>query len=228
MNRPGGFAERLAIPQQNLIPIPTGLAAEHAALTEPAATALHALHLAAKASARTLNECRAIVIGGGSVGLCAALLLIDQGCRQVRLAETNPLRRATATRAGIDSFDPLTDAPGEMSVDLVIDAVGAAVTRQLAVHTIAPGGVIMHIGLQSNDDGVDMRKLTLQEVTLIGTYTYTMVDMRATLAKIAAGALGDAAWVDVRALDQGADAFADLYASRSAAAKIVLTPNPSA
>ena len=82
----------------------------------------------------------------------------------------------------------------------------------------------MHIGLQDNDGGVDVRRLTLQEITFIGTYTYTMVDMRATVRKLASGAFGDLSWVERRRLDDGAAAFADLLAGRSAAPKIVLRP----
>ncbi len=43
MTRPGAFAELISIPEQNLIPIPHDMNPVHAALTEPAATALHAL-----------------------------------------------------------------------------------------------------------------------------------------------------------------------------------------
>ena len=48
----------------------------------------------------------------------------------------------------------------------------------------------MHIGLMDNNDGLDVRKFTLQEVTFIGCYTYTMVDVRATVNALHSGALG--------------------------------------
>jgi threonine dehydrogenase-like Zn-dependent dehydrogenase len=73
-----------------------------------------------------------------------------------------------------------------------------------------------------------MRKLTLAEITLIGTYTYTTADLRATVAALAAGAFGDLAWVEERRLGDGAAAFADLDAGRSAAAKILLRPRADA
>ena len=38
MTRPGGFAERMTIPESSLIAIPQGMSARQAALTEPAAT----------------------------------------------------------------------------------------------------------------------------------------------------------------------------------------------
>lgn len=73
MYRPGAFAERVAIPTRNLIEIPDGMDASLAALTEPAATATHAVNLAERSLARPISETRALVIGGGSVGLFSAL-----------------------------------------------------------------------------------------------------------------------------------------------------------
>ena len=88
-----------------------------------------------------------------------------------------------------------------------------------------PGGVIVHVGLQDWASEIDMRKLTLAEITLIGTYTYTTADLRATVKAIHGGVFGDLAWVEERPLAAGAAAFADLDQGRSAAAKIVLRPH---
>ena len=44
MNFSGAFAEFITIQEHNMIPIPEGMNPVHAALTEPAATSLHALH----------------------------------------------------------------------------------------------------------------------------------------------------------------------------------------
>ncbi len=71
---------------------------------------------------------------------------------------------------------------------------------------------------------MDVRKLTLSEITLIGTYTYTPVDLRATLGKLYDGSLGTLQWVELRPLSQGAAAFDDLLHGRCAAPKVLLTP----
>jgi threonine dehydrogenase-like Zn-dependent dehydrogenase len=94
MTRPGGFAELMSIPASSLIDIPQDMSAKQAALAEPAATALHAINRAMQALPRPLPEARALVAGAGAVGLLAALLLKSYGCRDVRLGEINPLRRA--------------------------------------------------------------------------------------------------------------------------------------
>jgi 2-desacetyl-2-hydroxyethyl bacteriochlorophyllide A dehydrogenase len=226
MTRPGGFAEHIAVPERTLIAIPQDLSARAAALTEPAATALHALHLAMRAMVRPLPEARALVIGGGAVGLLSALLARSYGCREVSLAETNSLRRDAARAAGdlcvLDPADPASRM--ENAVDLVIDAVGAKGTRHAALAAVKPGGVVMHIGLLDWASEIDMRKLTLSEITLIGTYTYSTADLRATVAALSAGAFGVLEWVEERTLADGAAAFADLDAGRSGAAKILLRP----
>ncbi len=107
---------------------------------------------------------------------------------------------------------------------MVIDAVGGKTTRQAAIAAVRPGGVVIHIGLLDNEGGIDVRRMTLREITFIGTYTYTPVDLRATLAKLAGGALGALDWIEQRPLADGARAFSDLLRGRCAAPKIILRP----
>ncbi len=226
MHRPGAFAELIAMPETNLIDTPREMSPVAAALTEPAATALHALHLVQQVSPRPLSEFRVLVIGGGSIGLLSALWLRNFGCRDVTLAETNALRRASAARSGACAVHDPQAGPAlpENHYHLVVDAVGAAATRAAAIRAARPGGVIVHIGLLQGNGDADFRKLTLSEITFIGTYTYTHLDMQATVAALAAGKLGDLAWVETRPLADGSRAFDDLDKGRSAAAKIVLLP----
>ncbi len=226
MTRPGAFAEKMSIPLSSLIDIPQDMPPVQAALTEPAATALHALNLSLRALARPLPECSTLILGGGAIGMLAALLARSYGCTDLTVAETNPLRRASIDRAvGCRTFDPReTGGPRDASVDFVIDAVGTTTTRNAAFAAVKPGGVIMHVGLQDWASEIDMRKLTLAEITLLGTYTYTTADLRATVRALYTGVFGDLAWVEERRLAQGATAFSDLDHGRSAAAKIVLRP----
>jgi len=197
-----------------------------AALTEPAATALHALNLSMRTLHRPLGKSTLLIIGGGAIGMLAALLARNYGCSAVRVAETNALRRASLEQhAGCRAFDPLAEkAVADNTADLVIDAVGAKATRNAAFAAVKPGGVIMHVGLQDWASEIDMRKLTLAEITLLGTYTYTTADLRATVAALQRGAFGDLAWVEQRPLAEGARAFQDLHQGRSGSAKIVLHP----
>jgi 2-desacetyl-2-hydroxyethyl bacteriochlorophyllide A dehydrogenase len=222
----GAYCEYVSIAERNLVSIPDSLDVVKASLAEPAACSLHALNRARMHSARPLSELRALVIGGGAIGMLSALLLTSYGCRHVTVAETNGLRRETvASSVGCAVYDPSSDP--EISGDsfgLVIDAVGGGVTRALGSRVVSPGGVFAHIGLMDSKEGLDIRKLTLQEVDLIGIYTYTREDFRATVDALAVGLFGGLEWVETRPLADGGRAFDDLDKGRIPASKIVLVP----
>jgi 2-desacetyl-2-hydroxyethyl bacteriochlorophyllide A dehydrogenase len=225
MTRPGAYAEYMSIPAASLVAMPQDMSAVVAALTEPAATAWHAINLSMRVLARPLHECRVLVIGGGAIGMLAALLLKHLGVDRLMVTELNPLRRETLARtARCEAIDPRQQPPAENHFDYVMDAVGSKLTRQQAFAAVKPGGVIMHIGLQDWASEVDMRKLTLAEITLLGTYTYTTADLRATVDALHRGVFGDLSWVEERRLDEGPQAFVDLDRGHSASAKIVLRP----
>lgn len=225
MTRPGAYAEYMSIPAASLVAMPQDMPARAAALTEPAATAWHAVNLSARALARPLHECRVLVIGGGAIGMLAALLLKRLGVPRLTVTELNPLRRqALQQAAGCEAVDPRQQPLEAAAFDYVIDAVGNKHTRTQAIAAVKPGGVVMHVGLQDWTSEIDMRRLTLAEITLMGTYTYTTADLRATVDALHRGLFGDLAWVEERALADGPQAFVDLDRGDSAAAKIVLRP----
>ncbi|MEO1612983.1 MAG: alcohol dehydrogenase catalytic domain-containing protein [Pseudomonadota bacterium] len=221
--REGAFAERLAMPKGNLVAVPDHVPLTKAALTEPLACGWHAMRLAETVSHTPIAEATCLAIGGGAIGLGAALALRAAGAKEIWLAETNPLRREiVAKEDGIRVFDPTTDKAPE--AEIVIDGVGLEPTRALASAAATPGGVILHIGLGSAAGGLDIRRMTLQEIAFIGTYTYTMAHFRETAEAIFDGRLGDLNWIEERALEDGAAAFEDIRAGRAAAPKIILTP----
>ncbi len=226
MRRPGAFAEFITIPERNLLDIPQDMDPVIASLAEPAATSLHAILLAEKIMHRPLSECRSLVLGGGSIGAFAALMLKNKGSKEIFLAETNALRRAVVEN--MDScqvYDPLSDEiPDENSFDLVIDAVGSGITRSASCRFVKAGGVISHVGLQDNDPGLDTRRLTLDEITFLGNYTYSAVDVRAAIGALNSGALGSLDWVETRKLSEGADAFLAIHEGKTGSPKIVLQP----
>lgn len=225
MTRPGAYAQFMSIPAASLVAMPQDMPALTAALTEPAATAWHAINLSMRVLARPLHECRVLVIGGGAIGMLAGLLLKHLGVTSLTVTELNPLRRQALTHAiGCVAIDPREHPIAAGHYDYVMDAVGSKITRTQAFEAIKPGGVIMHVGLQDWASEIDMRRLTLAEITLLGTYTYTTADLRATVDALNRGVFGDLSWVEERRLDQGPQAFIDLDRGHSAAAKIVLRP----
>lgn len=224
--RPGALAEYICIPERNLVEIPESFDATKAALAEPMSVAYHAITLGLRQSARPAPALRCLVLGGGAIGLSAALTLKMLGAGSITIGETNAARRHGAEIAGaFRTFAPGSeDEPPDNSFDLVLDAVGAAATRALACRTVRPGGVIVHAGLIPGHDGLDVRKITLQEIMFTGCYCFTDSDFRETVAAIVGGRLGGLDWIERRPLSDGPRAFADIDAGRVGAAKIVLVP----
>jgi L-iditol 2-dehydrogenase len=219
--RQGAFAQAVVMPQGNLVTVPDGVSMDHAALAEPLACGWHAVRLSVTALGGNLAPMRCVVIGGGAIGVGAALALRAQGAVDVTVVEPNALRREFL--AGVEGFGVLEAAP-ETGADLVIDAVGYAATRATACALVRPGGVIAHIGLGEGTGGLDVRRMTLQEITFIGTYTYTAQDFRDTAAAIFDGRFGALNWIEKRPLADGLQAFQDIRAGRVAAPKIILVP----
>ena len=220
--REGAFAEWLVMPEANLVTVPEHITLAQAALAEPIACGWHGVRLGLKVldGAET-----ALVIGGGAIGLGAALSLTAQGVGNVTMVEPNPDRRAyLQTHCGQTVIAPDDLNPTDL-YNIVVDGVGFATTRTTASTHVYPGGVITHIGLGDAAGGLDIRRMTLQEVTFIGTYTYTMQDFRDTCQAMFDGRLGALNWTETRALSTGAQAFKDIRAGRIAVPKIILTPH---
>ena len=222
--REGSFAERISMPTSNLVTVPDGVPLWQSALTEPMACGWHAVRLARENLPMAEADIAAVVLGGGAIGVGSALSLAAQGISNVTVIEPNTVRRERLLK-DLSQFKILasSDEAEQGAFDLIVDAVGYAATREAACALAYPGGCIVHIGLGEATGGIDVRRVTLQEITFIGTYTYTMQDFRDTAAAIFDGRFGDFAWVEHRGLDDGAQAFDDLLNGRVAAAKIVLT-----
>ena len=80
----------------------------------------------------------------------------------------------------------------------------------------------MHAGLLPGAEGLDIRRITLQEIIVTGTYCYTPLDFRETLTAMANGRLGALDWFEERELVDAPRAFRDVDQGATAAAKIVL------
>ena len=103
----GGYAEQMLLSEPLLLEVPNGLAAEHAALTEPLAVGIHAV---AKANIR--GDEVPLVIGCGPVGLAVIAGLKIRGLHPIVAADYSPARRALAAKLGADIVvDPVQSQP---------------------------------------------------------------------------------------------------------------------
>lgn len=217
--REGAFAQFISMPERNLVAVPDGISLNKAALAEPLAVSWHAVRLALEALHPDMDR-DALVLGGGAIGLAAALALKAMGARQVTISEPQAARRAFLETTCHQTV--VQTATGQYP--LVIDAVGYSSTRAVASCCAMPGGVIAHVGLGEDAGGLDIRRMTLQEITFIGSYTYTAQDFRDAAQAIFEGHLGALDWAENRAMSDGFSAFQALHSGRIAAPKIILDP----
>jgi len=224
MRVPGAFAESVAVNAANLVVLPDGLPFERAVLAEPLAVSLHAWRLGLARLGPPAAEMSVTVLGGGAIGLLAALVARAEGAGTVRIAETGAGRRAMLQGLFAEGvYDPAATPGPESSADLVIDAVGSGRTRAAASTLARPGGAIVHVGLQDNAEGLDTRRLTLWEIAFLGSYCYSHADFVEAVGMLADGRIDGAGWVEARPLDDGPRAFRDVDAG-TAPPKIVLVP----
>ncbi len=228
MNKPierqGGFAEYVSIPDQNIYELPKNLKMNEAPIAEPTAVALHAVELGEKQNSKQLKNSNALVIGGGAIGLLCGLILSKvKGCKEIVIVDPNEKRLGECAKY-LDA-DPVK--PGSKSVindhfDIVFDTVGMEVTRHESIRAIKPGGVIIHIGLTQPSGQFDFRKTTLQEIIFIGTYCYTNKDFEKTISILDEKKLGSLDWIQYRNLKDGASAFKQIHDGSCSAPKIIL------
>ncbi len=92
---PGGYAELMVLGAGLLLPVPNGLATEHAALTEPMAVGLHAVEMA-----RMQHSDVPLVVGCGPVGLAVIAALRLRGAEPIVASDYSPARRRLAAALG--------------------------------------------------------------------------------------------------------------------------------
>lgn len=129
---PGAYATQVLVEESLTMSVPNGLAADRAALTEPMAVALHAVHRGAVGKKQT-----AIVIGCGPIGLAVISMLKASGVRTVVASDFSPRRRALATRCGADVVvDPAEHSPWT-SYDASKEIGSVAQLLELGIDTTA-------------------------------------------------------------------------------------------
>ncbi|MEL6959294.1 MAG: alcohol dehydrogenase catalytic domain-containing protein, partial [Pseudomonadota bacterium] len=120
--REGAFAEAVAIPERNLVEVPDHITLDQAALAEPIAVSWHAVRLGREAAPADMTE-SALVIGGGAIGVAAAISLRAQGIQNVTLIDPNPTRRSYLEATATYRIAAPEEIDGEL-FDITVDAVG--------------------------------------------------------------------------------------------------------
>ena len=226
IKREGGLAELVSVPEKNIFEVPKKLSIKEAALAEPAAVALHAVLLAEQNLKKPLSECRILIQGAGAIGLlCGLVLNKEKKSTNIIMSDPNKKRLDECAKYLKANFvSPNDKSIKENNFDLILESVGLEVTRHQAIKSIAPGGTILHIGLTQPSGTFDFKKLTIQEITLVGTYCYTNKDFQKTLEILTEKKLGDLGWIEYRDLKKGSEAFNEIHSGTCVAPKIILIP----
>ena len=108
--------------------------------------------------------------------------------------------------------------------DLVVDAVGASVTKKTSLEALRPGGVTVWIGLHENALTFDSYNVTLPEKQVLGTYAATIEELAHALQLMASGQVDALTWVQRFPLEQGVEAFKRMVAAKGNDIKGVICP----
>ncbi len=179
LNHPGGYAELVKVPAQNVIPLPDRIGfVEAAAFPLTFVTAWHML--VTRAQVRRGEDVLVLAAGSG-VGQAAIQLAVLQGARVFATAGSDEkLERAQALGASAvihhhrqDVADEVKRLTNRRGVDVVIEHVGEA-TWSRSVRSLARGGRLVTCGATTGRNGeIDLRVLFAKQLSLLGSYMGT-------------------------------------------------------
>lgn len=172
------FAQYVAVPARNVVPLPASMPVELGALVEPLAVAVHAVR---RAGVRPDDA--VLVLGGGPIGQSAVLALRMLGVARIAVTEVLPSRRDLVERLGASAVDALAGDAGDAvarvlggAADRAVDAVGVEDTVRSALRATRIGGTVCLVGMGAPTLPLDAFLLSTQERALVGSFTYTAQD----------------------------------------------------
>lgn len=139
--RDGAYAEYVAVPIWNLIPISKSILFEEAALLEPLSVALHAIKMG------QINEDTCVaIIGTGMIGIAAGLWAKKMNAKRVVVIGRNESKRKLVEQAGL-----LYDTKLENEYDFVLEAVGSPDSITSSINLARAGGHLIFMGNPSGN-----------------------------------------------------------------------------
>ena len=221
----GAMTRYVRVPARCLHRVPTGLAIEQAALTEPCCVAYNAVIQNAKIQPGD----RVIVLGPGPIGiLCAAMArLAGAEVALVGLDRDRPrleVAKAYGCEVIVGDASEWARARDGLGVDGVVDAAGASAALKTALELVRPAGWISKVGWGPQPLGFSLDPLVQKNITLQGSFSHNWPIWERVLSLLASGQL------DVRPitggiwpLEQWHEAFEKMHSG--AIVKAVLKPS---
>ncbi len=158
--RSGTFAEFVSLPIENLHVVPDTVPDEAAVFVEPLAAACEVLEQVGVGP-----RDRVVVVGPGKLGMLCAQVLATTGCT-VTVVGRRPAALALARRLGLTACD-LANAPN--GNDLVVDCTGTPDGFAASRGLVRPRGTLVLKSTYVGDLTVDMSRLVVDEIRLIGS-----------------------------------------------------------
>jgi 2-desacetyl-2-hydroxyethyl bacteriochlorophyllide A dehydrogenase len=225
----GAFADFILMPERHLHALPLSVSLDNAALVEPAATALYAVHKAGVRIGETV-----LVQGSGPIGILAAVLAKRSGAARVFITGRKEAKLRAARAMGADAVIDTTKQSAAAAlhehtatgrVDRLIEASGSASLFRESLGLVEPGGVIAAVAFY---DGVlpsfDIDAFMFADVSLVpvggspGMYP-------AVLALMASGDLDATPLITERVpLPHAPDMFARFDHDAAARLKVMMAP----
>lgn len=181
----GGFAEKVLTPAKFVIPVPEGVPFDQAAAaTDAGMTAYHA--------AMTVGGVKAGdkvgIIGLGGLGSLAVQICVGAGA-EVYAAEVNEKVWDLGRELGVTAVARDIREFADKDLDVIIDYAGFGTTTAGAIDTVRPDGKVVQVGLGRPEGTLNLQRLTLSRITLVGSQAGTQEDCAAVLKLISEGRL---------------------------------------
>jgi threonine dehydrogenase-like Zn-dependent dehydrogenase len=156
----GGMAERIAVREHAVIPLPVGLNLADACLVEPLGVAVHGLRIA-DVTAST----RVAVVGAGAIGLAAVAAARGFGCDEVGLVARHAHQQIAGERLGATIV-------GDCEYDVVVEAAGTETALATGAALCRPGGEVLFLSTHWQPVPVPGIVALMKELTFRWSYTY--------------------------------------------------------
>ena len=191
IDTPGALQGLWTVPAHTLHRLPDRLPLREAAMIEPVAVACHDVRMGEVRAGD-----RAVVIGGGPIGILIALIAKVRGA-EVLLAEVNPFRLKLAAELGIEAVNPReADLPalveartGGAGADVVFEVSGSAAGVEMMTRLARTRGRIVVVAIFGEPPKVDLFRFFWRELRLTGARVYEPEDFEAAIELAAGGKL---------------------------------------
>ncbi|WOI24846.1 L-threonine 3-dehydrogenase [Cobetia amphilecti] len=179
VNRPGAFAEYLALPAYNLFKLPDEISDDLAAIFDPFGNAVHT------ALAFDVVGEDVLITGAGPIGIMAAAVIRHIGARHVVITDVNDYRLALAERMGATrtvnvSRESLKEVMAELDMhegfDVVLEMSGVPSAVEQMLDVINHGGKIAMLGIPPGEMAIDWTKVIFKGLTIKGIYGREMFE----------------------------------------------------